>query len=147
MAVPQVSLNTSFLQSYLTTCTLAHIPCVVDSDSNSFLHMPCPRYLIFFKKQQQQQQKPSKIIISFRKPSIVLGLDLMFCLCCTILVLICTLIMIACLHVCLQPTQSSSFFSISLYLSVTDTYTDSHHRYDPYEESDWQIVSEKYILC
>lgn len=51
----------------------------------------------------------------------------MFCLCCTIPVLICTLIMIASLHVCLQPTQNSPFFSISLYLPVTGTYTHSHH--------------------
>lgn len=128
MAVPQVSLNTSFLQSHLTTCMLAHILCVVDSEK-VVLFSICLVLdtLPFLKKKQQQEQKPSKIIISFRKPSIVLGLNVIFCLCCTIPVLICTLIMIASLHVCLQPTQNSPFFSISLYLPVTDTYTHSHH--------------------
>lgn len=105
--------------------------------------MPCLRYLIFFFF-KQQQQKPSKIIISFRKPSIVLGFNLTFCLCCTVPVLNLHTDY-DCLFTCLFTTHSAHPFS--QYLSVTDTYTNSQHRYDPFEESDWQIVSEEYILC
>ena len=122
MAVSQVSLNTSFLQSHLTTRMLAHILCVVDSASNSFLHMPCLRDLIFFFFFfKQQQQKPSKIILSFRKPSIVLGLNLTFCLCCTIPVLN--------LHTnydCLFTTHSAHPFSQYLSISLSQIHTQTH---------------------